>query len=203
MKIEENSCGCANKCLLIVSSLLVLYLPSTAMAGRPVLGAEISSGGDEIARLSNGDNVKAGELLYVGAGYDFTLNHEDTLHLRAMLGYKTVRLNADNGDIKFDRFPLDMVLIKSFDKFIVGAGLTYHLSPTYDGTINGSNTRIDFSNAVGTVLQAGYTVAQRVELGLRFTAIDYKSSESFVLPDGSVDNKLNGNSVGIYLAARL
>ena len=181
----------------------MIYLPSTAWAGRFVLGTEISSGGDEIARLTNGDSVKAGELLYFGAGYDFTLNQKDTLHLRAMLGYKTARLNADNGDVKFDRVPLDMVLIKSLDNFIVGAGLTYHLSPTYDGTINGNHTRIDFKDSLGAVLQAGYTVGQQVEFGLRFTAIDYKSSQSFVLPDGSVDDKLNGNSVGIYLALKL
>ncbi len=200
MKTHYRCSSCMSKYIFLVLSLATLF-PLTVQAGNVVIGAEISSGGDEIATLSSGDSIKAGELLYLGAGYDFSLNRDDSLRLRAMLGYKFVTVNASNGDIKFNRLPLDLTLIKRFGAFALGAGLSYHLSPKYDGTVNGTTTRINFDDALGGTLQASYYFAQRMELGLRLTSIDYKSNSSFHLPDGTVVNKLSGNSAGLFFTA--
>lgn len=190
-----------SKFIFLAISLAAFPFSLAAQAGNVVIGAEISSGGDELATLSSGDSIKAGELLYLGAGYDFSLNRDDSLRLRTMLGYKFVHVNASNGDIKFNRVPFDITLIKRFGSVALGGGLTYHLSPNYDGTVSGSSTRINFDDALGGTLQASYYFSQRMELGLRFTSIDYKSSSSLVLPNGSVTRTLSGNSAGIFFIA--
>ena len=185
--------------LLPVMMLAWSQFPSAVQANGLVLGMELSGGGDDIAIMTSGDKIKAGELLYFGAGYNYSLNSDNTLFLRSMLGFKFVAIDAKNGDLEFTRFPLDFILIKRFDAFSLGAGPTYHLSPNYEGTINGVSSKIDFDNSLGFLVQGSYYFAQQTELGIRLTSIDYKTSTPITLPGGTVANELNGNSIGIFL----
>ncbi len=189
----------AHKYLMSAMMLALVQFPLTSQANGLVLGMELSAGGDDIAVMTNGDHIKAGELLYFGAGYNYSLNSDNTLFLRSMLGFKFVNINAKNGDMKFTRFPLDFIFIKRLDAFSLGAGPTYHLSPSYDGTINGVSSKIDFDSSLGFLLQGSYYFSQQTELGVRFTSIDYKTSTPIVLPGGAVTKKLSGNSAGIFL----
>lgn len=187
------------KYLLPVTVLALSHFPMPTHANGFVLGVELSGGGDDIAVMTSGDHIKAGELLYFGAGYNYSLNSDNTLFLRSMLGFKFVALNAKNGDLTFTRFPLDFIFIKRLDAFSLGAGPTYHLSPSYEGTINGVSSKIDFDNSLGFLVQGSYYFAQQTELGVRFTSIDYKTNTPIVLPGGTVTKKLSGNSLGIFL----
>ena len=189
----------ARKFLMPSMILAMAQLPLVSQANGLVLGMELSGGGDDIAIMTSGDRIRAGELLYFGAGYNYSLNRDNTLFLRSMLGFKFVDINAKNGDLKFTRFPLDFIFIKRLDAFSLGAGPTYHLSPNYEGTVNGVSSKIDFDNSLGFLVQGSYYFAQQTELGVRFTSIDYKTSTPIVLPDGTVTKKLSGNSAGIFL----
>jgi hypothetical protein len=187
------------KYLLPAMLLALTQLPLASQANGLVLGMELSGGGDDLAVTTSGDHIKAGELLYFGAGYNYSLNSDNTLFLRSMLGFKFVAIDAKNGDLRFTRFPLDFTFIKRLDAFSLGAGPTYHLSPNYEGTINGVSSKIDFDNSLGFLVQGSYYFAQQTELGVRFTSIDYKTNTPIVLPDGVVTKKLSGNSAGIFL----
>jgi hypothetical protein len=189
----------ARKFLMTSMMLAMAQIPLVSQANGLVLGMELSGGGDDIAIMTSGDRIRAGELLYFGAGYNYSLNSDNTLFLRSMLGFKFVDINAKNGDLKFTRFPLDFIFIKRLDAFSLGAGPTYHLSPNYEGTVNGVSSKIDFDNSLGFLVQGSYYFAQQTELGVRFTSIDYKTSTPIVLPDGTVTKKLSGNSAGIFL----
>jgi|GEM_PF-2835909 len=187
------------KHLLPAVMLALSQFPLPTQANGLVLGMELSGGGDDIAVMTNGDHIKAGELLYFGAGYNFSLSNDNSLFLRSMLGIKFVTISANNGDLKFTRFPLDFIFIKRLEAFSLGAGPTYHLSPSYDGTINGVSSNIDFDNSLGFLVQGSYYFGQQTELGVRLTAIDYKTNTPILLPDGTVTQKLSGNSVGVFL----
>jgi len=189
----------ARKFLMTSMMLAMAQLPFVSQANGLVLGMELSGGGDDIAVMTSGDRISAGELLYFGAGYNYSLNSDNTLFLRSMLGFKFVDINAKNGDLKFTRFPLDFIFIKRLDAFSLGAGPTYHLSPNYEATVNGVSSKIDFDNSLGFLVQGSYYFAQQTELGVRFTSIDYKTNTPIVLPDGTVTKKLSGNSAGIFL----
>ncbi len=185
---------------LVASMMLAMaQFPLASQANGLVLGMELSGGGDDIAVMTSGETIKAGELFYFGAGYNYSLNSDNTLFLRSMLGFKFVNINARNGDLAFTRFPLDFTFIKRLGAFSLGAGPSYHLSPSYDGTIDLISSKIDFDNSLGLLVQGSYYFSQQTELGVRFTSIDYKASAPIVLPGGKVANELNGNSLGIFL----
>jgi hypothetical protein len=188
--------------LLAAGLALLAFTPLNASAAGMVLTGEIAFGGDDLAVVSNGNDVQAGQLLNLGIGYDFDLNAAKTLRLRAGINYKFDSVDASNGEADFDRWPLDLILISRQGNFSLGAGITYHLSPTYEDTINGSSSRIDFDDSLGFLLQAGYLTTERLEVGVRVTLIEYESSQPLLqLSSGTFVNKVDGDSFGIYISA--
>lgn len=189
--------------LLAAGFALLASVPVGSQAAGLVLTGEIAFGGDTLASV-NGDydqDLRAGQLLNLGIGFDFDLNPAKTLLLRAGINYKFDAIDADNGEADFDRWPLDLILVSRQGNLSLGAGLTYHLSPTYDDTINGISTRIDFDDALGFLLQAGFMVTPTMELGGRVTLIEYEPSQPTVmLPSLTPVDKIDGDSIGIYIS---
>lgn len=182
---------------------LLAFAPPVTQAG-VVLTGEIAFGGDKLAVVSgpNGQDVQAGQFLNLGIAYDFDLNPARTLSLRTGINYKFDSVDASNGEADFDRWPLDILAISRQGNFALGAGITYHLSPTYEDTINGVSSRFDFDDALGFLLQAGYLAAERIELGVRITLIEYEPTQPLVaLPSGARIDKVDGDSFGIYVSA--
>lgn len=186
----------------ILAAWLVLMacLPLNAQAAGMVLTGEIAFGGDDLVVVSGGENLQAGQLLTLGIGYDFDLNAAKTLRLRTGINYKFDSVDAANGEADFDRWPLDVLLITQQGNFALGAGLTLHLSPSFEATVSGTTTRINFDDSLGLLLQAGYMIGERTELGARFTLIDYKSDQPLVLPGGGITDKVDGDSFGVYIS---
>jgi hypothetical protein len=187
--------------LLVAGLALLAFTPLKASAAGMVLTGEIAFGGDDLAVVTGGEDLQAGQLLNLGIGYDFDLNAAKTLRLRTGINYKFDSVDATNGEADFDRWPLDVLLVSRAGNFALGAGITYHLSPTYEATINSASTKIDFDDSLGFLLQAGYLVAERVELGARVTLIEYESDQAFLTTSGTVANKVDGDSFGIYISA--
>jgi hypothetical protein len=182
---------------------LLAFIPLNTQAGGLVLTGEIAVGGDKLASVSGDyeEDLRAGQLLNLGIGYDFDLNPAKTLLLRAGINYKFDSIDADNGEADFDRWPLDLILVSRQGNFSLGAGITYHLSPTYEDTINGISTRIDFDDSLGFLLQAGYMMTPTMELGARVTLIEYEPSEPLVLlPSLERINEVDGDSFGVYIS---
>lgn len=185
-----------------LSALLafVVFVPCSAQAAGPVLTGEIAFGGDDMVVVSGGEDLQAGQLLNLGIGYDFDLNAAKTLRLRTGINYKFDSVDASNGEADFDRWPLDVLLISRQGNFSLGAGITYHLSPSYEASVNGVSTSIDFDDSLGFLLQAGYLMSERLEIGARFTLIDYETDRPIVSIGGTLTNKVEGDSVGVYLS---
>ncbi len=180
---------------------LLAFNPLNTQAAGVVLTGELAFGGDDLALVTGGNDVQAGQFLNLGVGYDFDLNTEKTLRLRAGINYKFDGADATNGEADFDRWPLDLILISRQGNFSLGAGITYHLSPTFEATINGSTSRVDFDDSMGFLLQAGFMVAERIELGARYTMIEYESDRPVVMANGAVTTKVDGDSFGLYISA--
>ncbi len=188
--------------LLATGFALFTSVPLSAQSAGLVLTGEIAFGGDDLAVVSGGGgDLQAGQLLNLGIGYDFDLNAAKTLRLRTGINYKFDSVDASNGEADFDRWPLDVLVISRQGNFALGAGITYHLSPTFEATINGATSRVDFDDSLGFLLQAGYMVAERIELGARYTLIEYKSDQPLVMTSGAITNKVDGDSFGVYVSA--
>lgn len=185
-----------------LSALLafVAFVPFSAQAAGPVLTGEIAFGGDDMVVVTGGGDLQAGQLLNLGIGYDFDLNAAKTLRLRTGINYKFDSVDASNGEADFDRWPLDVLLISRQGNFSLGAGITYHLSPSYEASVNGVSTSIDFDDSLGFLLQAGYLMSERLEIGARVTLIDYETDRPIVSIGGTLTNKVEGDSIGVYLS---
>jgi hypothetical protein len=179
---------------------LLAFMPLNAPAAGMVLTGEVAFGGDDLTVVSGGEDLQAGQLLNLGIGYDFDLNPAKTLLLRAGINYKFDSVDASNGEADFDRWPLDLILVSRQGNFSLGAGITYHLSPSYEATINGFSTEVDFDDALGFLLQAGVMVTPTMELGARVTMIEYEPAQPTVMfPSLTPIDKVDGDSFGIYV----
>lgn len=180
----------------------LVFIPLNTQAAGMVLTGEIAFGGDDLAVVSgDSGDIQAGQLLNLGIGYDFDLDAAKTLRLRTGINYKVDSVDADNGEADFDRWPVDVLLISRQGNIALGAGLTYHLSPTFEATINSVTSRVDFDDSLGFLLQAGYLVAERIELGARVTLIEYESDSLLMTPGGAITDKVDGDSFGFYVSA--
>lgn len=177
-----------------------------APAERPVgllLRMGFDFGGDTIAtaRYDDGTSttVKAGGLVHVAGGLLF---HPDApFSVEATFGYKADNATAKNGEIKFDRLPLD--LIASYvvaRRHRLGAGPTLHLNPKATCSVTGiCNESLRFKNAWGFVGQYAYGIplgSSGAELGARYTVITYAPKTAGVK---SVDGSAFGVFFGFWL----
>jgi len=167
--------------------LVALLAPAAYAAGvRPVVVAGYDAGGDPIATMTytsgRSDSIKANEGLYLGGGVS-VLNEAGNIELLAALSVKYQGLHADNGDIRWTRFPLDALLFYRWPSFRLGGGLTYVMEPRVKGSGASSNIDATFDNATGVLLQGDYLL-DGFALGLRATLLDYKFAGSTVKASG-------------------
>jgi hypothetical protein len=183
------------KALICAASLACVSVPAAATGTFFEGGVHV--GGDDLVSVTftSGDTqkVKAGQLLSVAIGGYTDLGQ--SVQGRLSLGYKVDRVNASNGEIKFSRFPVEMLFMKQYSNWMVGGGLAYHLSPKLTvntGSVGLSGTAT-FDNALGYLLAFDYnsngSFTHDWYVGGRITVIDYKNGY------GSV----SGNSIGAVI----
>ena len=162
----------------------------------------ITGGGDTLAtaNFSNGrsEDIKAGGLLHLAAGVVWTpADIPFAGHL--MFGYHVDSITADNGDLRFSRYPIEfLALYTGAGKLRLGAGLRYVNSPKLTVSIDGQqSTHVDYDNTVGAIAEIGYQFSPKMWLALRGTFEDYKAravNGNNVVAGGTS----SGNSVGLY-----
>ncbi|MCG8671885.1 MAG: hypothetical protein MI867_20950 [Pseudomonadales bacterium] len=171
----------------------------TASYVKPVLGIGLNFGGDTIREYEveyyDGDEgnekVKAGEGIHFFAGVELGYPSSD-LAVRLQAGYLFGGIFADNGDVSFDRVPLEALLLMGSDDFKFGVGLTHHSSVELEDDVAGD---VSFDDATGYVLQGEYWVSKTVGLGLRYTKIEYEVKDV----SGA---ELDGSGAGLYATFR-
>lgn len=186
---------------LLAAILLGGATPALAEDGI-LLRLAFEAGGDKLgqANFENGDSeaIKAGGEAHIELGLRrglFGPGWESDLSV----GYKVDTATARNGDITFSRITVNaMQYYLATDAIRAGAGLTYHLNPTFEidvdddvgGLVSGET---DADDALGFMAAIEYVANVRVEIGLRATLIDYEF-------DNGED--ADGNSFGAYLTYR-
>jgi hypothetical protein len=186
-----------NKLYLVITCFVIslIFSVSVTFAGdiKWLIRAGIDSGGDDLVSVvyddSTTDEIKAGELSHIATGIEFSTmpSVNPCLRTEINIGWKFDSITASNGSIKWGRYPLEILQFIKLENCYVGAGLTYHINPTLEGSDFAEDLNADFDNALGYLLEAGYGITEGWSLGCRFTFIDY-----------SVNNvDVSGNSVGI------
>ena len=181
---------------------LALLLTGTAQAGDYdlLLQGGIDVGGDKLfhATYTNGDtvNIDAGDLLQLGVGVTFKTVPAlvPELETQMSLSYKFNSANAQNGDVDWKRYPLELLEFYTTPSWRFGGGLTYHLSPSMKGSGVAAVATADFDNALGLVFEVDYIIGAKSFIGGRVARIDYKASDTH--------QEFSGNSVGVTFGWR-
>jgi hypothetical protein len=153
-------------------------LPEWVAETRLAFIAGIATGGDTIAtaELSDGttEKIKAGQGIHLALGVWREIT--PAVVVQGTWGYFVDDTSASDSNMRFSRYPLDLLVYYRPQHFYIGGGFTRHGSPTFDG--DGFLPNIEFKDATGTVFDIGYRW-----FGLRFTQITYKGEvEGFGIP---------------------
>jgi hypothetical protein len=155
------------------------YAPAPAPSPtRFLLGMGLSGGGDELAsaHYTNGDNVNihAGGLVYFTAGVDY--HFTPAFSLQGTVNYHVDRANAKNGDVKFERFPVELIgYYQPNPAWRVGGGVRYTSSPKLTGSGVASGMDISFDNTTSAVVEAEYFTSPKVGIKLRYVNETFKA----------------------------
>ena len=171
--------------LAVVTAALPL-LASTADAQGRLRGA-IRIGGDyggekvmqfEYEDGSTPDVMAGGGLLLTAGGALGVFNrgaHSVDAQLNLGLKYRTIPA-ATNQDVTWLRFPLEaLVFYRAPAGIRLGAGATVHLRNVMEASGAVLNSRVEFENNPGLLLQAEY-VRKNIAFDLRYTALEYEVS---------------------------
>lgn len=182
---------------LVLALAFCLFFSTNAEARniRGVLNLGLDFGGDTLVDGSfvGGDtfDIKAGELLYFSGGIIFMPDSiESNFETHLTIGWKFDSVNADNGDIDFNRFPLELLYFYKVNNWRLGGGLTYHLNPKLKGSGVASGINANFDDALGFVIQSHYSLDETFSIGVRYTIIDY---------EGEGLKTIDANSFGLTL----
>jgi hypothetical protein len=184
------------KSLLIVSALSLSVCSAIANDNKtvkPLLGFGLTGGGETLvsARYTNGDNasIRSGGLVSFIGGAEFRV--ADNIAVQTTIGYHVDRVNAANGSVRFERFPLSVTgLYRVNQQVRLGLGLEHVSNPKIRGTGVASSASENFKSSTGLALEAEYLF--NTKLGVKLRAVQHKfKSKDF---NGEVD----GNYFGVF-----
>ena len=158
-----------------------------------VFSLAIESGGDKLAEVTFNDgtkeSIRGGGFGNLAGG--FIMNWDESTETQVTIGWKFDSVEATNGSLEWDRYPLEALQFYKHDAWRMGGGITYHMNPKISGSgfVSGS---ISLDNALGFVVEADYTLQNNAYFGVRGTFIDYEIA----------NESINGNSLGVIVGGR-
>ena len=173
----------------VLPFLLALALAPPASA-ELYLEAALEGGGDTLARSSLDDELSAGGGIKLAIGAQNWLDDAGSSSLRFSVGYQWDDVSGRNGSAELDTMTFDAVYLINSGPHSFGVGAVWHASPRYRATVDGITTSVDFDDAIGPVLQYGYRFSPGLELGFRFSDLEYTGS----------GRTLDAGSFGVYLS---
>jgi hypothetical protein len=118
-------------------------------------------------------DIRVNEGLYAGLGVG-VVNEARTLEGEFSVSYKAKVVTGDNGDVDWNRIPIDFLGFYRTQNWRFGGGVTYHLAPILRGT-GASLGSVEFKDAIGLVGQIDMLFGEHGSIGLRFLKLEYKA----------------------------
>ena len=131
--------------------------------------------------------IRVNEGLYGGAGIA-VINDSRTLEGELSVSYKAKLVTGDDGQVDWNRIPIDLLGFYRTQNFRFGGGLTYHTFVRLRGTGNAQMFQ-EFENALGAIAQIDMLFGERGSIGVRFISLEYKAK--------GIDYKANSNGIGV------
>ena len=168
----------------------------TANPVHPLIGLALTGGGDKLSSVefANGGSrdITAGALVQVWGGVEY---HEQgsPFAFQGTFGYHFDNTSADNGSQRFERFPLELIALYSFDpKFRLGIGARYATSAKFRSSGAGDVGDFNFKSQLAPMLLGEWLITPSVGLQLRYVHETYK------INGFSIDGSHGGVGVNYY-----
>ncbi|NVM77965.1 hypothetical protein FHW83_003789 [Duganella sp. SG902] len=129
------------------------------------------------ARYTNGksQDIKAGGGVYFTAGADYRVSPE--FSIQGTLNFHVDDTNADNGSIKFKRFPVEVLGYYHLNnQWRIGAGVRYTSGAKLSSSGAAAGLNVKFDNAVSGVLEAEYFWTPSFGMKMRYVNETFKKS---------------------------
>ncbi|MGD2074805.1 MAG: hypothetical protein PVG38_07790 [Gammaproteobacteria bacterium] len=170
------------------------------------VGLGLTHGGEKLADVEleyDGDTIdedlRGGDLITLAAGIVVYLPLP-ALSVQSSIGYHFDEISSDDGDIRFDRYPLELIPFYNFRKHRIGAGISYHLSPKLDLKELGG-PKVKFDNALGWLVEYDYKFSGWKQsgfvVGMRYMWIDYEVDKVDGTRVSGAD--IDGNHFGVHM----
>ena len=174
------------KQIIALAALAVSALaPTLAHAGldsdnpvHPLVGIAITGGGDKLssAEFSDGTSrdITAGGLVQVWGGVEY---HEkgSPFGFQGTFGYHFDNTSAENGSQRFERFPIELIALYSFDpKFRFGVGARYATSAKFRSSGAGDVGDFNFKSQIAPMVMGEWLITQSWGLQVRYVHETYK-----------------------------
>jgi len=161
---------------------------ASANPARFLLGMGLSAGGDELAKAHYEDgtnvNLHGGGLIYFTAGVDY--HFTPTFSVQGTVNYHVDRANARNGDVKFERIPVELIgYYQPNPGWRVGGGVRYSNSPKLSGSGIGSGLDLDFDSSTGAIIETEWFTSAHVGFKVRYVNEKLKPRGGYAEIDGS------------------
>lgn len=172
------------KIVILLSALFASMGAAQAQSPAPaplqwLAGIGISGGGDDLAtaEYTNGSSqdIKAGGGVYftLGANYRFS----PAFSVQGSANFHVDDTNADNGSIKFKRFPVEVLGYYHLnDAWRVGAGVRYVSGAKLSSSGVASGLELKFDNTVSGVIEAEYFWTPQVGVKLRYVNESFEAA---------------------------
>ncbi|QNA89181.1 porin family protein [Massilia sp. Dwa41.01b] len=157
-----------------------------------VVGAGLTFGGDKLAtaEFENGGeiNIHAGSMIALLAGLEYRVSPE--FSVQGTVGYHVDNASASNGDIRFERVPVELLAYYHVNEQVrVGGGLRYVTNTALRSSGAGDIGDYDFKNTTSPVAEIEYLVSPQVGIKLRYVNDKFEEKQ--------FGGKVKGDHVGI------
>ncbi|MET0334804.1 MAG: outer membrane beta-barrel protein [Rhizobacter sp.] len=184
------------KLALVAAVLTMAGQAAQAWEVRPVVGLGLTYGGDTLVDVhyTNGDStkVRAGGLIAFNGGIE--VRFSDLVSMQGLIGYHVDSASADNGDIRFERFPIEVLgHFRLTDWLRIGGGGRYTQAKfRASGEALNYVQNTDFQQTVGAVVEAEFFPYKTIGIKARYVSEKFK-------PKRGGGPAVNGNHAGIYI----
>ena len=190
--------------LFIVTALTILTIPVVHAGQYDVYdgkrwcfncGVGYAHGGDKIAYELTSDEIReirlgSGMIIYIAGVYRLPKLHSRlqlSVGCHVNMAGVTTQWSSDDGshmtigeinhNVDIRRFPIDMIALREWNRFMIGAGATYHWKMQENfGHGSQINETVNWNGALGYLAELNCFIYDRyVRLNLRRVWIDYES----------------------------
>jgi hypothetical protein len=184
----------------LAATALVPTLAHAAMdttnSVHPLIGIALTGGGDKLASVefANGGSrdITAGGLVQIWGGVEYR-EQGSPFAFQGTFGYHFDNTSADNGSQRFERFPLELIALYSFDpKFRLGVGARYATSAKFKSSGAGDVGDFNFKSQLAPMLMGEWLITPSWGVQVRYV------HETFKLNGVSFDGSHGGVGLNYY-----